>query len=329
MGRHRGASSWPGVPLPCLRLLAGAGWGLAPLRSSAGAKPSVGPWGLLSFTPWGWAAGAELRPCPSWDMPGPPLSTQVSPRPAWVLVPRGASPTSFSPLRSSAQTLPCPQPPLPRLASKRGGGGGTGRQTGPCRGKCRPWRGPARCHGRGTAWGCGQGAAVSPGDCPPSGAKAHTQGCGARPVGRRTGAEGGWHGGRGTREKGGTWDTQGPVRAAVVTRRRSRGRVRVRGRLPVSHGAPARRPLGPPHKAPPPRTPPHHGPAATRRYGRRGGGRGTHQPGTPPPPPPNPGRGNQTDAWRGDGTPGPFRGLGDAGGEPFRGSGGASRCARC
>lgn len=103
------------------------GWlGLAPLRSSAGAKPSVGPWGLLSFTPWGWAAGAELRPCPSWDMPGPPLSTQVSPRPAWVLVPRGASPTSFSPLRSSAQTLPCPQPPLPRLASKRGGGGARG-----------------------------------------------------------------------------------------------------------------------------------------------------------------------------------------------------------
>lgn len=225
-------------------------------------------------------------------MAGPPLSTQVSPRPAWVLVPRGASPTSFSPLRSSAQTLPCPQLPLPRLASKRGGWGGTGRQTGPCRGKCRPWRGPARCHGRGTAWGCGQGAAVSPGDCPPSGAKAHTQGCGARPVGRRTGAEGGWHGGRGTREKGGTWDTQGPVRAAVVTRRRSRGRVRVRGRLPVSHGAPARRPLGPPHKAPPPRTPPHHGPAATRRYGRRGGGRGTHQPG-PPPPPPIPGGGTR------------------------------------
>lgn len=220
-------------------------------------------------------------------MAGPPLSTQVSPRPAWVLVPRGASPTSFSPLRSSAQTLPCPQPPpFPGWPRNVGGGGGsTGRQTGPCRGKCRPWRGPARCHGRGTAWGCGQGAAVSPGDCPPSGAKAHTQGCGARPVGRRTGAEGGWHGGRGTREKGGTWDTQGPVRAAVVTRRRSRGRVRVRGRLPVSHGAPARRPLGPPHKAPPPRTPPHHGPAATRRYGRRGGGRGTPQPGTPPPPP--------------------------------------------
>lgn len=138
MGRHRGASSWPGVPLPCLRLLAGAGWGLAPLRSSAGAKPSVGPWGLLSFTPWGWAAGAELRPCPSWDMPGPPLSTQVSPRPAWVLVPRGASPTSFSPLRSSAQTLPCPQPPLPRLASKRGGGGGHGEANRPL-----PWEMPA------------------------------------------------------------------------------------------------------------------------------------------------------------------------------------------
>lgn len=121
MGRHRGASSWPGVPLPCLRLLAGAGWGLAPLRSSAGAKPSVGPWGLLSFTPWGWAAGAELghgRATP--EHPGLPPPSMGARSPggfAHLLLP----PAQLCP----DPALP-PAPPSPAGLETWGGGGARG-----------------------------------------------------------------------------------------------------------------------------------------------------------------------------------------------------------